>query len=506
MASPAATAAASRDAGKQPSYRVLGASVAARASAGSSGGTWATVAKAAAAKGAALSPETGVDDPRPAAAEGQAGSSTDGDGFQLVKGRKGRRGDASAAAGEGGPGEGAQALGGGAQQADDCGGTCDAEGEDGAEAEGQPTTADLHQAWLDEVALVKRLRGQGLADGHPVMRAACDSRDAAEKAWRGSKEPAPASIRLGRAQARLDRAIALQADARKAMLDAEQEHRDRMSALQATMDECVGRVKMRRQQLREVQQEVGAGGVQVTEAQRTQRAAIRRVHETLCGEVGPTIAALVDQLDTEAPAWAALNGILGKLAASKATLEEATAQPADSFNIGDGDEPGDDGSEWSESHEMLDRPGGNGGSGGGWHTWMEGQHHEADHDQPMDTDEWWDAPARRWGGPARWQACGHGHWAKASWADQLEAERDGQGGMDEGYGQPPTARRRLEAAEGDQGAKDTGAQQQQQQHGSTGWGHPAHQIGRGIAKAQRGSARGVGGRVLASSAPVLASP
>ncbi len=122
------------------------------------------------------------------------------------------------------------------------------------------------------------------------------------------------------------------------------------------MDECVARVSLRRQQLREVQQEVGAGGVQVAEAQRTQQAAIRRVHETLCGEIGPTIAALVDQLDTEAPAWAALNGILGKLAASKTTLEEATAQPGDRFDIGDGDGPGDNGSEWSESHDMLGQP------------------------------------------------------------------------------------------------------------------------------------------------------
>ncbi len=466
-AGPAAAAAAPRDEDKQPSYRVPGASVAARASAGGIGGTWASVAKAAAAQSAASPPASGAVGPRAAAAEGRDGDDADGDGFQLVKGRKGRGGGTSAATGEGGPGGGEQGLEGGAQQDGDCGDAGDAEGEDGAEAEGQPTTADLHRAWLNEVALVKRLRGQGLADCHPVMRAACDSREAAERAWRGSREPAPASVRLGRAQARLDRAIALQAEARKAMQDAEREHHARMSALQATMDECTGRVRTRRQQLREVQQEVGAGSGQATEAERTQRAAIRRVHETLCGEVGPTIASLVEQLDTGAPAWAALNGILGKLAASKATLEEASARPTDSFDIGDGDDPGDGGSDWSESRELLDRPGGSGGPSERWHAWMEGQHHEADQDQPMDTDEFWDTPARRWGGTARWQACGHGHWARASWADQLEAEGDGQGDADGGDGQPPTARRRLEAADGDQAARDAGGAQLQQQRQPT---------------------------------------
>ncbi len=463
VAGPAAAAAASRGtAGLQPSYRVPGASLAARASAGGGGDSWASVAKAAAAQGVTPPPEAGTEASQTAATAGQTGDSVDSDGFRLVRGRRGRKGDASAAAGEGAPGEGIQASDGSGGQAEGCEGTHDAEGDGGAEAEGQPSTADLHQAWLDEVALVKRLRGQGLADGHPVMRAACDSRDAAEKAWRGAKVPAPASIRLGRAQSRLDKAIALQADARKAMLDAEQAHRDRMSTLQATMDECANRVRMRRQQLREVQQEVGAGGAQVAEAQRTQQAAIRRVHETLCGDVGPTIAALVDQLDTGAPAWAALNGVLGKLAASKATLEGATERSADTFDIGEGEEPGDDDSEWSESREGLGRLGGNGGSDGGWRMWMEGQHHEADHDHPMDTDEWGDSPTRRWGGPVRWQACGHGQWARASWADQLEAEQGGQSGATEGDGQPPAARRRLEAADGDQ-ARDSGAQQQPQQ-------------------------------------------
>ncbi len=61
----------------------------------------------------------------------------------------------------------------------------------------------------------------------------------------------------------------------------------------------------------------------------------------------------------------------------------------------------------------------------------------------------------------RWQASGHGHWTRTSWADQLEEERAAE--LD-GDSQPPAARRRLDAAGGDQATKDARAQEQQQQH------------------------------------------
>ncbi len=457
--------AAAKEGDRPPTYRVLGASVAARTGAGGSSGTWADVARTQAPCGAAASPQAGAGTARTTTPSGQAGGDEDDEGFQVVVGRKGRKGSATVAVEETGARGGERPTDEGAQRDDDNGATRDAGQGDGVEASEQPTAADLQQNWHEEIALVKRLRGQGLSDDHPVMRAACASRDAAEKAWRGSKEPAPASIRLGRAQQKLDRAIALQAEARRAMLDAEAAHREKMSALQSTMDECVDRVKLRRQQLSAVQEEVGAGGAHVVGARRAQQDAIRQVHETICGEVGPAIAALVEQLDTEAPAWATLNGLLGKLAVSKATLDGATVQPAAQYDIGDdsGDnnnDAGDDATEWSESHDVHGQPWGGGDSGNGWHGWGEEQPHGADHDQSMGTGDWWDSPTRRWGGTARWQASGHGHWTKASWADQLEEE---QGAMQDEDGQPPAARRRLDAAGGDQATKEAQAQEQQQQ-------------------------------------------
>ncbi len=72
----------------------------------------------------------------------------------------------------------------------------------------------------------------------------------------------------------------------------------------------------------------------------------------------------------------------------------------------------------------------------------------------MDTDDWWNTPARRWGGAARWEACGHGKWSRASWADQLEEDDDGAAEGD-GGDQRPTARRRLDPAGDEQAAGGT---------------------------------------------------
>ncbi len=456
-----------KDADKAPSYRVPGASVAARAGAAAASSTTHGEAKGGGSGGVATPPMADGNSGCTATGSRARGGAIDADGFQRVERRGGRKGDGNPTAGGDGANGAGQAHGdaehqggvGGANTTDgDCGEAC---------AEGVPTPAELQQAWLDEVALVRKLRSQGVQAGHPAMRAACEARDAAEQAWRGSKEPAPASVRLGRAQAKLDRAVASQADARQAIQEAERAHKEKMDALQFTLRECTERVRQRRQQLRDVQNEVGAGGGSNGSGRqaKAQQEAIRLVHQTICTDVGPTIAALVEQVDAEAPAWAALNGLLGKLSASKAALEGAVGpQQADHFDIGEEHHDDWEGcsecSEWSESHDLRgqawdDTKGGQGDDDGGYWEQQRGQgswgdadlDRDDERDQSMGTGDWWDAPTRRWGDATRWQPSGHGKWRRASWAEQTEEEMHGP---EEEDGPPAAARRRLGAAPAEQ--------------------------------------------------------
>ncbi len=395
-----------------------------------------------------------------------------------------RRGNRNAAAGAAAP---AARTGGGPTERDDVpGGGDEAEpgddGDGGGEPEGGegPTVAELHRAWQDEIAFVKRLRQQGVQDGHPAMRAACEAREGAERAWRNAKEPAPAAIRLGRAQAKLDRAIELQADARQAILAQEQAHRTRMRELHAEMDDCTARVMHRRQQLNEVKAEVGAsrgdGGTRSR-----QQEAIRTVHETICADVGPTIATLVEQLDTATPAWAALNGLLGKLSSSKQVLEGACQPQGDAqeFDIGDSAERWEETSDWSEGHDLRETGGGDAGGErdacgfydhrdgdettprrGGW----DGRTPSTGQDDAMDVSDWGSAPTRKWQAGSQWRTHGHGKWQRASWADQMEQDQRGDDG-DGDDDQPAATRRRVGPADTQRATGDglDGAQPEQQQ-------------------------------------------
>ncbi len=194
------------------------------------------------------------------------------------------------------------------------------------------------------------------------------------------------------------------------------------------------------------QAEVGAGA-SGNRARTAQDDAAKQVHDALCGTVAPTIAALVEQLDSSLPAWSVLNGLLGTLATSKDTLEKAFVRPpgTQEFDIADGGDAagggGDDwwegDSDWSESHELPNTaPTGEGPPGGQGAD--QGTTAAAEQDQCMGTDNWWDKPTGGWDEGTRWQECGHGKWTRSSWADSWEQEQEAEGSA--------VARRRLEPA------------------------------------------------------------
>ncbi len=374
----------------------------------------------------------------------QPAKEIDEEGFQLVRGRGWKPGKPV----------GGKGLGSTAGAPADGGDKCEMhdqrheemDEEDGGGEEQGPSTDDLHQAWHDELALVKRLRQQGVAADHPVMLAACLARDDAEQRWRGAKDPTPPSVKLGRAQAKLDRAISIQADSRRAILDHERAYKERLAVLQSKLDEDTERVRLRRRQLDEVQAELGAGACK-GKVTAEHGAAVRQVRDSISKEVAPTLLALAEQLDASTPAWTMLNSVLSSLSSSQALLDKASETGgAQAYNIGDVAEANDEtshlgweGSEWSESHELLDQ---------NPHVECDHGHNEtgAEQDQPMGSGYWWEDPGQQWRQSVRWEARGHSKWHRSSWADSWEQER----AEEEASEDPPAAvRRRLDPSAGD---------------------------------------------------------
>ncbi len=256
-----------------PTYRVPGASLAARASQEAAKGSGQIASRQAqapqarsASSGARPVSDGGMgamgkgtteggDRAKPQGDDADAG---DDDGFQTVHRRGWRR--ARARGIHGTDDSAGTARGEGAD--DDGGGDGEADGDmaDGDDGQGPSTPSALHRAWQEEVAVVRRLKQQGIPPGHPAMRTACSVRDEAERTWRNTRDPAPAAVRLARAQAKLDRALELQNESRRALSEYEAAHAERLAALHARLDEDRARINTRRQQLEAIQEEVGAEG------------------------------------------------------------------------------------------------------------------------------------------------------------------------------------------------------------------------------------------------------
>ncbi len=474
-----------------PTYRVPGASVAARASAQSPPAKGPRTQEGEPARGLGAASATGPTGATSAAPSAAAEARTratravtadglddiDDDGFRPVRGRGAwrRARGAAASANQGGAAEDVE----GQDRSGDGDGARNNDG--GGEEGGEPvleepaTPNTLHKAWQGEVAVVRRLKQQGLAASHPAMRAACDARDSAEKAWRGAKDPAPAAVRLARAQAKFDRAIEIRDETLQVLADYEAAHKEKLSALHARLDEDRDRVSLRREQLEAVQEEVGAEG-HGAQNRAAQDDAAKHVHAALCGTIAPTIASLVEQVDTASPAWTALNGLLATLANSKEVLEKAFTRPraaTQSFVIADdgaaddavNDHESEGGTEWSESHELHGPAPAEGGARGAQATARPGGSAADDADQCMGTDNWWDSPSGGWNAGARWEERSHGKWARFSWADNWEEEHQAADSAPVRRRLEPRAAAAAALPPADAADETAAAEQRKRQHG-----------------------------------------
>ncbi len=183
------------------------------------------------------------------------------------------------------------------------------EWEDDELPEREATPEQLRQTWLAECRAVKALESQGRHAASAALAAARDARDEAEAAWRRAMGPTPVSVRMGRAQQRLDKAARALERCRLELEAFNEETDKRREALQQRVEEAEDRYWARSGQLDELHVEAGelAAGTMGANG-------LRRTGGEACDAVAADLQALAESLPEESEARCSVNLILAKLA------------------------------------------------------------------------------------------------------------------------------------------------------------------------------------------------
>ncbi len=126
------------------------------------------------------------------------------------------------------------------------------EGDQGADPKALKATFDAHARMVRDL----ERRGPAYRDC-PAVATLRAARDAAEAAWREAKAPAPLPIRMGRAEAKLERAATALTRARLAVEEFDEWAEGRREELVRARDEANGWYRWRQQQLDQLHVEAG---------------------------------------------------------------------------------------------------------------------------------------------------------------------------------------------------------------------------------------------------------
>ncbi len=204
-------------------------------------------------------------------------------------------------------------------------------GGDQEEWEDEPTPEDLRQRWLRECRAVKALAAQDKHSSSAALAAAREARDLAEQEWRRSRKPVPLSIRMGFAQKKLDKAEAALTRARLQLDEFDEETDRRRDELCKRIQEADARYRGRVAQMDDLHAEAAglandaaAGG-----------AADRSNQEgAVCDMVAMELQAIAETLDEGDDARGRINLLLSRVA----TATAAARPQAEQFDIGCDDE------------------------------------------------------------------------------------------------------------------------------------------------------------------------
>ncbi len=201
--------------------------------------------------------------------------------------------------------------------------------------EEEPTPEELRQAWLRECSAVKALAAQGRHASSAALAAAREARDQAEENWRRARKPVPLSIRMGFAQRKLDKAQAALTRVRLELDEFDEETDRRRAEIRKRIDEADARYRNRVTQMDDLHAE--AAGLAASST--ADGAAAKRAERDgeVCTMVALELQAIAETLDEGADARGKINLLLARVAT-------ATARPpVEQFDIGDVDDSAEDG-------------------------------------------------------------------------------------------------------------------------------------------------------------------
>ncbi len=246
-----------------------------------------------------------------------------------------------------------------ADEADDQGGDADDWGhQEWGEEGGQEADPKVLRATFEAHAKVVRdmeRRGH-MYEGSPALETLRAARDAAEKAWRCAKAPAPLPIRMGRAASKLDRAGAALTRARQA-IDEFDERTDReREVLVRNVEEADKWFRWRQKQLDLLHEEAG----EKVAARRQDRGVAdgaAEVRSKIRGSFLPAVQELIEHVEGNPEIIAKLSILADGLGDAERHLGAAQAdEGAERFDIG-GDESADENGGKGAANRSGDRNG-----------------------------------------------------------------------------------------------------------------------------------------------------
>ncbi len=178
-------------------------------------------------------------------------------------------------------------------------GTCTADddgpAQQGDDADPEPTEAELKGIWLNHCAAYRRLeRGQPPAPPG-VLATVRAQRDGAEQAWRAARTPHPLHKRLRWAENELRAAEAKEAARREELAEHEEQAARRTRDIQAMLDVDAARTARKRDALRALHQEGAQDPSDLPEIGKAARVAITDIGT----DIAPMLSAIIEQLGDE---------------------------------------------------------------------------------------------------------------------------------------------------------------------------------------------------------------